>query len=202
MSDLITDSNLADLLKAALGISILAPGFLIVCVRSYFVTGRVSSISSATLEYLMVSCIYFAASIPILLWFGSFEWYVLEAFLLIVPILLGVLLGGMTQWEWPGKVWTFLSLNPVTAHPTGWDRAFGGLKGSVWVIVTMKDHGPIHGLFSTESNASTMLEKRDIYIEEMWGESFTWIGEQNERRGIWISEDQIVTIELISKMEG
>ena len=109
--------------------------------------------------------------------------------------------GGLTQWKWPQKFNSFLKLNPVTPYPTGWDKAFASLEDSVWVIIHTKDLGLIFGKFGKESNASSDLDVRDIYIEEVRGHNFAEVGESDEIRGIWISEEQIEAIEIANNRE-
>lgn len=198
VADFFQNSNVKEFLT---GLVFLAPGFLIIFSRSRFVTGRISSVSAAAVEYVLVSSVYYAVSLPIFFWGNVVNWISIEILLFVAPIILGVFLGGLTQWDWPKIIPNFFKLNAITPFPTGWDKAFGSLKGDVWVIVTTLDSEKIYGKFSSESNASSLLDKRDIFIEDMCDEKFASLGEGNEKRGIWIREDQLVMIEIINTCE-
>lgn len=184
-----------------LGIALLAPGFLFQLARSMFVTGRISTVSSSTAEYVLSSSIYYAIAAPVFIHISIYNLISLEILVFWGPLLLGVFFGGLTQWKWPLKLSGFLKLNAVTPYPTGWDKAFGSLDGSIWVIIHTKDLGVIFGRFGKKSNASSDLGVRDIFIEEVRGHDFSEVGESDEFRGMWISEDQILAIEIANNRE-
>jgi len=179
-----------------LGVAMLAPGFLFVFARSRFVTGRMASVSTATVEFVLASSIYYAVAAPIFFYLELYTWWSVEILVFWGPLLMGAFFGGLTQWQWVGKVGNVFGLNLTTPHPTGWDKAFGSLKGNVWLIIHTNDLGIIFGKFGNASNASNDLNKRDIFIEELRGQDFAEIGEADEIRGMWIREDQIIAIEM------
>jgi vacuolar-type H+-ATPase subunit I/STV1 len=190
---LFEDFNYAAVL---LGVAMLAPGFLLLFARSRYVTGRMSAVSSATIEFVLASSIYYAIAAPIFFYFDVYNWISVEILVFWGPLVLGAFFGGLTQWKWAKSASGFFGLNSVTPHPTGWDKAFGSLKGDVWLIIHTIDLGILYGRFGQESNASNDLNKRDIFIEELRDENFAEVGEADEVRGMWIREDQIIAIEV------
>ena len=193
VTDLFQDFNYAAVL---LGVAMLAPGFLFLFARSRFVTGRMSAVSSATVEFVLASSIYYAVAAPIFFYFDTYTWVSVEILVFWGPLFLGTFFGGLTQWEWAKNASSFFCLNSVTPHPTGWDKAFGSLKGDVWLIIHTVDLGVLYGKFGQNSNASNELSKRDIFLEELRGKNFSEVGEEDEMRGMWIREDQIIAIEI------
>ncbi len=193
VTKLFSDFNYAAVL---LGVAMLAPGFLILFARSRYVTGRIASVSNATVEFILASSIYYAIAAPIFFYLDIYSWLSVEILVFWAPLILGAFLGGLTQWNWVNALGGIFGLNSITPHPTGWDKAFGSLKGDVWLIIHTVDLETIYGRFGKESNASNDLSKRDLFIEELRGENFAKIGDTDERRGMWIREEQIIAIEI------
>ncbi|KZL01094.1 MULTISPECIES: DUF6338 family protein [unclassified Pseudovibrio] len=193
LPDILKELNLA---SALLGIAVLSPGFIIVFCRSRYVTGRVSNLSTFAMEFVVTSSVYYSFSGPIFIIVDAYNWFSLSILVFWGPIIVGVTLGGLTQWKWAKQCRNFLGLNPVTPHPTGWDTAFGTLTGDVWLTVHTVDLGVLHGRFGYRSNASNDLSRRDIFIEELRGNDFAKLGEADEIRGVWIKEDQIIAVEI------
>lgn len=186
-----------DLEKIILGFGLLGPGFLIMYGRSRFLTGRMTSVASSVFEYLMVSSIYFAGAYPI---FGSIREPNNAAtfvFLFAGPLAIGFLLGIAAQRDYFRIVLGYLKLNPIHTSPTGWDYVFNGRKGFSWVVVKLNSGGQYYGIFGPESLASSDLSKRDIYLENTCDESFKPIETDGRKRGVWISEDDIRSIEIV-----
>lgn len=192
-------SGLLDVEKlgsAALTVGVLAPGFIIIYVRSLFLTGSRTSIYSALVEYVILSVVYFSFSLPIFISVGYFNWLAVEILVFFGPAFVGFILGACVQWGIGSAPLRWMKLNIVTPYPTGWDRAFGALKSEMWLAVTTKHHGVIFGRFGASSNASSLHGTRDIFIEEMRGENFEHLGDDSDLRGVWISEGQIDMIEI------
>lgn len=198
MPDLSTDLVGSSATNALFVVAAFAPGLVILWTRSLFLTGRLTSVANAAIEYLVVSSIYYSLAAPLVLKVNRWNWFLLEALFLFAPLLCGLVVAGLSQWNWPRKIAATVGLNPVTPHPTGWDKAFGSLEGEVWLIVHTADLGVVHGRFGDQSNASTLLDRRDIYLEDMRDEEFDHIGSDKEDRGVWIPESQIRSVEIIS----
>lgn len=70
VAGLFDDFNYAAVL---LGVAMLAPGFLFLFARSRYVTGRMSAVSSATIEFVLASSIYYAVAAPIFFYLGIYN---------------------------------------------------------------------------------------------------------------------------------
>lgn len=183
------------------GIALLAPGFLIMFGRSRFLTGRMPSVASSVFEYLMVSSTYFALVYPLFLYI-SVETYVgALAFLFVLPLVMGLLLGFGTQANVFRKIIQHLGMNPVHASPTAWDFVFSGRNGFSWVVVNLNSGGRYFGILGPSSMASSDLRYRDIYLEEVRTEAFASVERDGRKRGVWINETDIRSIEIIEDNE-
>jgi len=180
-----------------LAFAFLSPGFLLLFGRSQFLTGRIRSISSGVFEYLMVSSIYYSAAVPILLSVQSPMYWHYFALLFAIPLVLGFAIGFATQKEWFRKAVVKLGLNPVHSTPTAWDYAFGGKSGNYWVVVKLVSGGVYYGVWGANSLASSDLSRRDIYIEDVRTRDFKPVETDDRKRGVWISDVDIRSIELI-----
>ena len=186
-----------DLGKVILAFGLLGPGFLIMFGRSRFLIGRMISISSSVFEYLMVSSIYFACAYPLFAAIKEPAYWAVFMFLFVVPLAIGMFLGVAAQKEWFRKELNFLRLNPIHTSPTGWDYVFGGRTGYSWVVVNLVSGGRYFGVFGPNSLASSDLSNRDIYLEDVRDENFGPIETGGRKRGVWISESDIRSIEII-----
>ncbi len=180
----------------------IVPGFIILFVRSQFMTGRISSNSKeAILSYLTVTVIYSSlVSILVdltgltlrpasgLVWFGLFVF--------LVPIVLGLLLGINSQKDFVRDLLKRCRLKLVHPIPTAWDWKFSRMSPQ-WIRVTLKDNTHFTGLCSSESFISSDPNERDIYIEKVYdlGDDGTWLPPKDER-GLLIVAGEIRTIEF------
>ncbi|WGH79748.1 DUF6338 family protein [Jannaschia ovalis] len=189
--------ELASLEHAILAVALLSPGFLLLFGRSQFLTGRIKGVASGSLEYLMVSSIYYALAFPIYKSSGGEGYFSLLIFLLIGPLGLGLLLGFMSQKNWLRSALGWFGLNLVHHTPTGWDHAFGGRVGEYWVVVNLHSGGVFYGVWGGDSLASSDLSRRDIFIEDVRTRDFQPVEKDGRKRSVWISEVDIRSIEII-----
>lgn len=183
-------------------VALLAPGFIIVFVRSKFLTGRMRTISEATMEFFVSSVVFYTLVIPFV---PHIPWVNEDRSLLLVlvlPAVFGTVLGAFAQLDLLSKLlncklllWTGLKIaHPI---PTSWDYVFANLKSAVWILVTLKSGERIFGLFGGQSFASSDLSQRDLYIEDIRNEDWSPIEDDGRTRGIWLSEEEIRLVEII-----
>lgn len=189
--------DVGNLESVILGISLLGPGFLIMFGRSRFLTGRMTSVASSIFEYLMVSSIYFAGAYPLFRLLIEPSYGITFVFLFLLPTIVGMLLGIASQKGVFRCLLHYLKLNPVHTSPTAWDFVFSGRQGYSWIVVKLNSGGQYFGVLGPDSLASSDLRNRDIYLENTCDEEFRWLEKDGRKRGVWISETDIRSIEII-----
>ena len=204
MSDLLSIGKIQDVYNV---VSLLTPGVIVTYVRSKFLTGRSRTISEATMEYVVISAVYYSITIPLiscLPWFRDHRDILL---VLVIPILFGCILGIFAQLDLMTKVldqWPLSLLGVKVAHPipTSWDYVFANLKSGVWILVTLKSEEKVYGFFGGQSFASSDLSRRDLYVEDIRKEDWMPVEDDGRARGIWLSEEEIRLIEIIPAGEA
>lgn len=193
------DINSLDSLYLVLGF--LVPGFVVLSVRSQFLTGRSPTLSATALSYLTISIIYYALVLPFVDLVLSVQepgyvkaasWF---ALIFIGPALFGLFLGVCAQKDLFRNLLQRCGLNPVHVMPTAWDWKFGRMTAQ-WVLVTLKDGTRFGGLCGSDSFVSSDPSERDIYIQ--------WIYDINDDKkwtargenGVLITAGTIQTIEF------
>lgn len=189
--------NVTNLDEVILGIALLGPGFLIMYGRSRFVTGRMVSVASSAFEYLMLSSVYYAFAYPIFRSLGETSQWSLLVFLFLMPVILGLVLGVGTQKEFFRKLLGLVSLNPIHTSPTAWDYLFSNRSGYSWVVVNLNSGGRYYGVLGPNSLASSDLNRRDLFLENSCDCEFKFKEKDGRKRGIWISEGEIRSIEIV-----
>ena len=154
-------------------VAFLAPGLIVLFVRSQFVTGRIAS-DLGVVPYVVVSVIYYALAYPfieivrsisdpgfgrLLSWFGL---------IFVGPAALGLLLGVNIQKDLFRRMLQRCGLNLVHAIPTAWEWKFSSMPPQ-WVLVTLKDGTRFAGYCGPESFISSDPTERDMYIEQISG---------------------------------
>lgn len=199
MSELL---SIADVKEVYNVVALLTPGVIITFVRSKFLTGRTRTISEATMEYVVVSIIYYALVVPIFEYFPSWEPRRHLLLVFVFPVVFGAILGCVAQRDLVSKLLStralsWLGLKIAHPIPTSWDYLFANLKSGVWILVTLKSGERIFGLFGGQSFASSDLSRRDLYIEDIRDENWSVLEQDGRTRGIWLSEDEIRLVEII-----
>jgi len=181
-------------------IALLAPGLIIIFVRSRFITGRIAPHSEATLSYLVASIIYYALTLPLVEYVLTFRepgyskalaWFGLE---IVGPAFCGLALGMIAQKGIGQRCLKFLRLHVVHASPTAWDYKFGNMPAQ-WVLVTLKNGTQFAGYYGRNSLASSDVKERDVYIELLYDvdDHNVWTERQKDA-GILIAAGEISTI--------
>lgn len=180
---------------------LLVPGVIIDFVRAQFVGRRTRTVGEAGLNFVVVSLIYYALTLPLFLWLvggwvqlidNVLAWYPL---LFLGPVLTGLLLGWAAQLDLLGKNARRFGFNVIHPMPTAWDRAFSRLQER-WVIITLKDGRKVAGLYGQSSVASSDPDARDLYVEKIYdllGDEWIDTGEKSAL----IMSGEISTIEFI-----
>lgn len=192
------------------------PGFIVVFVRSQFITGRNPAYPAGFLSYLTTSTVYWAILIfliaPIAKYvFAVMQWYGLwwdgftycfysikyfGAFILVVllPAVIGVCFGYNWKKGWIRSLLVKLRLNPVHPTPSAWDWTFEDL-GEQFILVALRDGTYIGGLVGADSFVSSDPTERDIYIQQIYNidDSDNW---KPMDHGILIAAGEISTIEF------
>jgi hypothetical protein len=175
------------------------PGVVAVYVRTQFLTGRMPPTGEGILVYVTVSLVYHALAFPLRPSFDSapltrlwtLQWLL---FILVLPALLGVLLGLNARYSWIGTALRKLHL--VTAHPIGcaWDWRFSG-SSECWVLIVLRDGMKWAGHLGPDSFISSDPRERDIYIQQVYeiGDEDKWIARTS---GVWINHSEIQSIEF------
>jgi Family of unknown function (DUF6338) len=180
-----------------------APGLITVYFRSLFIVGRRPKTLEYVAEYIIISTIYLALSLPVLekiaavpepTWARAIFGIL---FLGALPALFGLLLGAGSQKGWWRVLFNKMKLFPVSPYPTGWDWVFGQLSRPTYVLVTLDDGSRVAGLFGYDSLAASKPEERDIYIDEVYDfdDSRQWTA-RSPKQGILIPFKSIKYIEF------
>lgn len=199
-------SNVVPALSPVIGIywaaALLAPGIVILFVRSMFAVGARIPPSAMLWHYMVVSVVYYALVLPIMPFISAAEdseWKTALAWAGLTvagPALLGLLLGVVSQKEFIYKAFRRIGLNPVHRILTAWDWKFGAM-GDEWVLITLKDGTRIGGLCGRDSFVSSNPDERDLYIESIYRvDGDDRYSTRDERRGVWIASGEISTIEF------
>jgi hypothetical protein len=164
MTDIPTASDIANLT------GLLAPGIIILWVRSRFRDSTPPTISDKTISYAVVSIAYNAASYPLFHAEGwpsvpSWLWQLLLYF--VAPLTVGIALAFFDQSERFYKLTESMGLRPVHHTPTAWDYTFRKRQPS-YALVHLTDGSIVAGAWDDGSFASSTSGDRDIFISQMW----------------------------------
>ena len=202
--------NLASLNNLPLILVCVVPGFIIVSVRSQFLTGRSASHGTPLLVYVTVSFIYDAFAHPLISYFSlkpDFSFADLSfidviiwlALIAGVPAVIGLLFGRISvQGNWFHGLLQSWGFNK-TLHPieTAWDWKFNPMQDRQWVIITLKDGTYFGGFCGTESFISSEPNERDLYIQQIYDidDDGTW--QLRKGTGVLVAGGQVSRIEFI-----
>ncbi len=195
---------------------LVVPGFIIIFVRSQFITGRIPTYPAGFLSYLTTSTVYWAIliflALPIVnyvisillfygVWWEGLSFYLASIkyfgpFVLIVllPALIGISFGYNWKKNWIRSILAKLQLNPVHPTPSAWDWTFEDL-GEQFVLVALSDGSYIGGLMGSDSFVSSDPTERDIYIQQIYDidDPNNW---HPRYHGVLITGGEISTIEF------
>ena len=195
--------NLASLDNLLLILVFVVPGFIIVSIRSQFLTGRSRSDSRTFLIYVTVSFLYNSFAFPFIDYIqlrcqsGFYKILIWLALSVFVPAFLGFLFGLGAQKTCFYKVLRNCGLNTVHPVETAWDCVLGTKMTEQWVIVTLKDGIYFGGFCGSESFISSEASERDLYIERIYDidNNNTW--HLRDKTSMLVASGQVSRIELI-----
>jgi len=186
-------------------LAFVVPGFIFSSVFSILVPVRPDK-EYAIIRFLLFSSVNYAVCSGLIFYItrpgyaGAHPLFAAASWMGIVfvsPIILGTIVGAISQREKIRKALQFLGLNPVHIIPTGWDFRFSRITEGKWVLVTLKDGSKVAGWFGSNSFASSDAQDRDIYIEEVYriNETGPWSSIPNNE-GVLLRGEQISFIEF------
>lgn len=160
-------------------------GFIFYSVRSLYVLGEKPKATETVFESVVLSLLnqlIFLILAPSSGWVFSFlpNWASgsLNAVLggrtsffvevLMLPALLGALLGFSLRKGWSSTILRRLAM-PIV-HPTrrAYDFAFGDNRSETFLIVTYEDGTVVYGYFGQKSLAASDGERSDLYLEQLY----------------------------------
>ncbi|NLS74665.1 hypothetical protein E3H11_38495 [Bradyrhizobium brasilense] len=155
-------------------LAFVVPGMIITFVRAQFFTGRMRSLSESIVTYLAVTVLYYGLAAPVVEYVLSiqepgrqkiFAWVGL---IILLPALLGLVLGILGQNDIFRRLLQLCRINPVHATPAAWDYAFARLRGDHFVLVTLSDGSTVGGVYGGRSFASSDPAERDLFLQEIY----------------------------------
>lgn len=192
--------DLGDPAKIAALLALLAPGFIILWFRTRVVEGSTPDFKKELFYFALASAAYYGAVAPLFRIEGGValpRWLWSILFYFLVPGLLGVAVGWITQkdleYSWAEK----LGMRFSHRIPTAWDFRFSRLSEGTYLLVTLKDATTVAGRWTAASFASAAKDGRDIYLGEVWDipDSGAWVP-LAPPRGILLFGDDVRYIEI------
>ncbi len=98
---------------------------------------------------------------------SMWHWVLLLLITLIGSSIFGIIIGFIKQKGWIRDLLLKLKLKPIHPCPTAWDYCFSSLNPN-WVIVTLINGEVICGKCAEKSFVSSDMDKRDIYLEDVY----------------------------------
>ena len=183
-------------------VSLLAPGAIILWVRSKIDVSQTTDLQEKVLQYALVSAVYYAFASPLFsvssgVSLPGWAWRSIQYF--AFPFAIGLasaywMQSGLTYWL-SGKARLSLTHHISSA----WDYGFGRkMNVSRYVLVTLKDGSTVCGEMDHNSMASSNSQERDLFIGKMFEidsstNSWTMI---TPPRSILITGNDIRTVEI------
>ena len=192
--------------------SLLAPGFIILAVRTRYKGGDLPDWKEGLMAYGIASTAYYAAVAPLFdvkpghmlpgwLWGASLPvwvWGFLQFFLLPCAIAMAIVV--FDQREWFYSINDHFKLRLAHHIPAAWDYAFGNLRDARYVIVKLNDGTKYAGKYGRASFASSNREERDLLLDEVWklNETGDWAVIEPKRAVLLCGRD-ISWVEILTK---
>lgn len=175
---------------------ILAPGIIILWVRSRFRDSVLPKMSEQALSYAIVSVTYNAAAYPFFhasigISLPSWLWFALLN--VFTPIIVGVAFVFADNSEKFYEICDRLGLRPVHHEPTAWDKTFRK-RTPCYVIVHLTDGSTVYGAWVGQSFASTTSNDRDLYLDQVFNEKWDVV---DSARSMLICNGSIRMVEFI-----
>jgi len=164
----------------------LLAGYIVILARSWFILGLRPKPAELVVEAVVFSLIIqllalligaIASIVGFSEWLHSFDWYdpsglqiVFFLKILVLPTLLGIVLGWNLTAGWKHALLRRLSMPVVHPVQRAHDFAFGVDRVPGLVIVTYEDGSVVRGFFGEQSLASSDTNRSDIYLEQLYME--------------------------------
>lgn len=99
-----------------------------------------------------------------------------------------------------------VGIDPGHGVPAGWEQLFQEAlraEGGLMLLITLEDGRVVGGYFGEESLAGYTARTRDLFIEQRWtlDEEKWFEGPVEGSLGLWISEEQVNSIEVYRPFE-
>lgn len=185
-----------------LTLGFIVPGMIIVLVRAQFFTGRVRTLSENIVSYIALTVLYYGLATPLVEVVlsirepGRMKIFAWLSLIIILPGIIGFVLGVLGQNDVFRRALRKLRINPVHATPSAWDYAFARLRGDHFVMVTLSDGSTVCGVYGSHSFASSDPTERDLLLQEIYdvdGSSWTT---RSERLAILIPSKEIKHVQF------
>ncbi|MFN4282810.1 MAG: DUF6338 family protein [Alphaproteobacteria bacterium] len=188
-----------------LALAFIVPGFIAHSVQAIFSIRKTASYEINLIRFLTLSALNYATWSWLIFLLGNAEFFKESIgwtaagwawVILAGPVLLGGLLGYLSQKDVVHRFLQKIGLRPIHGVPTSWDWRFSQLTAH-WILITLKDGSSVSGWFGEKSFASSDSEERDIYVEQVYE-----INDQGKwqraavGKGILIAANEIKFIEL------
>jgi hypothetical protein len=178
------------------------PGMVIVFVRAQFLTGRMKTLSESVVSYIALTVLYYGLAAPFVEYVLTFEepgrtkiaaWL---ALIIVMPAIVGLILGVLTQNDVFRRLLQWLRINLVHVTPTAWDYAFARLRGDHFVMVTLSDGSIISGVYGNHSFASSDPTERDLFLQEIYDvDGGSW-NKRPEQQAVLITSKEIKHVQI------
>jgi hypothetical protein len=184
--------------------SLLMPGFITVSAFRMIVPSKELIDQRGILSYLTFTGVDYALFYWLIVFvapINSFHSHPLVLILIWVfvyllgPFLAGVLLG--VVWQNNLARWVFGKIGIRLIHhiPNSWDYMFDSIREPSWILVTLAEGGEVAGYFGTKSFASSDIEERDLFLEQVYkvSENGDWVAD-DRGKGVWLARERIKLI--------
>jgi len=126
-------------------------------------------------------------------WFAVSIWFVL--FLIVVPLGLGVGLGGLMATRPLQRLLSRYGMGLRDQLPTAWDWTLRPRRAGGWLRVYLKNYDePVSGRFGRESFVGLSPHSDDIFLERLTKRG-SW-DLVPDSAGVWIAADQVDFVEF------
>ena len=176
------------------------PGFVIVYLRGRLLPNRTVPLQEAIIGYIAISFLHQALLAPFDAWLNSprltdpAHGLILVATTLLLPALLGVIMGLDGQHGWSRSAFQKLGIHMSHPVDTAWAWRLG--QEECWVLAVLKDGAQWAGHFGLTSFVSTDPDERDIYIDEVYlrdPHTGDWTPKGS---GVWIAHGELQSLEF------
>lgn len=150
---------------------LLAPGLIILGIRTRFKEGAVPDLKDRAVAYAFVSTAYYAVAGPLFHFQGGFAlspWLWSWGHYVFVPIVIALTIVVFDQKEWFYRIANHFGLRLAHHIPAAWDYAFSKLNEGTFVWVKLNSGTEYAGKMGARSFASSSTAERDLYLEEVW----------------------------------